>query len=180
MKLIVLDRDGVINEDSDAYVKSADEWKPIAGSLEAVARLNHAGYRVVIASNQSGLGRGIFDIHELNAIHRKMQKELSRYGGHIEAIFFCPHRPDEGCSCRKPKPGMLHDIAKRFRVSLKQVPMIGDSLRDLEAARAVEGAPVLVLTGKGEQTRDEWVESLKGVAVFRDLAEAVDALLMGE
>ena len=177
MKIIILDRDGVINEDSDEYIKSVEEWQPIAGSLEAIARLNHAGYRVVVATNQSGLARGLFTIHALNAMHSKMQKELSRYGGHVDAVFFCPHAPEESCSCRKPQPGMLQDIAKRFHLSLNRVPMIGDSLRDVEAARAVDGAPVLVLTGKGKRARDEAGESLKRVPIFRDLAEAVDSLL---
>ena len=152
MKLVILDRDGVINLDSDQYIKSPEEWKPIAGSLEAIARFTQAGFRVVIATNQSGLGRGLFDMATLNAMHDKMHKAVNQLGGRIDAVFFCPHAQDAGCACRKPKPGMLLEIAERFNVPLAGVPAIGDSLRDLEAASAAGARPVLVLTGKGEQT----------------------------
>jgi len=176
MKLIILDRDGVINHDSASYIKSPEEWKPIPGSLEAIALLNQAGYQVVIATNQSGVGRGLFEMATLNAIHDKMHRALSQIGGRVDAIFFCPHANDAGCSCRKPKPGLLEEIARRFKVSLKDVPSIGDSLRDLEASVAVGAQPILVLTGKGKKTRDEG-NLPAGTQVFGDLAEAVKAIL---
>ena len=176
MKLIILDRDGVINYDSASYIKSPEEWKPIPGSLEAIALLNQAGYQVVIATNQSGVGRGLFEMATLNAIHDKMHRALSQIGGRIDAIFFCPHANDAGCSCRKPKPGLLEEIARRFKVSLKDVPSIGDSLRDLEASVAVGAQPILVLTGKGKKTLDEG-NLPAGTHVFGDLAEAVKAIL---
>lgn len=176
MKLIILDRDGVINYDSDEYIKSPDEWMPIPGSLDAIARLKCAGYTVVIASNQSGVGRGLFDLPTLQRIHDKMQREVSGAGGKIDTIFFCPHKPDDHCACRKPKPGLLRDIAERYNCDLKGVPAVGDSLRDIEAAQAVGARPVLVRTGKG----DEVVKSgglPAGVEVHDDLAAFVDALL---
>ncbi|MBP6735681.1 MAG: D-glycero-beta-D-manno-heptose 1,7-bisphosphate 7-phosphatase, partial [Chromatiaceae bacterium] len=137
MKLIILDRDGVINQDSDDYIKSLEEWAPIPGSLDAMARLYHGGYRIAIASNQSGLGRGLFTIDDLNAIHRKLARELGSQGTQVEAIFFCPHAPDAKCTCRKPLPGLLHEIAARLQIDLAGVPCIGDSWRDLESALAV-------------------------------------------
>src|SRR5512147_2606009 len=130
MKLVILDRDGVINFDSDQFIKSPEEWKPIPGSLEAIARLNQAGFRVVLATNQSGIGRGLFDMATLNAIHDKMHKALAQVGGRIDALFFCPHTADSKCDCRKPKPGMFEEISKRFNINLAGVPAIGDSLRD--------------------------------------------------
>ena len=152
MKLIILDRDGVINHDSDAYIKSPDEWRPIAGSLEAIARLGKAGYRVVVATNQSGVGRGLFDLATLAAIHTKMHRAVIAAGGHLDAIFFCPHAADAHCHCRKPEPGMLEEILRRFQVEPQSVTAVGDSLRDLQAAAAVGTKPVLVLTGKGQKT----------------------------
>ena len=135
MKLVILDRDGVINHDSSAFVKSPDEWVALPGSLEAIARLSQAGWRVVVASNQSGLARGLFSTETLNAIHAKMRSELAQLGGHIDSIFLCPHGPDDGCACRKPKPGMFLDIAHRYDIDLQNVPAVGDSLRDLQASR---------------------------------------------
>lgn len=152
MKLIILDRDGVINHDSDAYIKSPEEWRPIPGSLEAIARLTKAGFRVVVATNQSGVGRGLFDLATLSAIHAKMHQAASALGGRIEAVFFCPHPADAGCTCRKPAPGMVEEILRRFVASPKEVTLVGDSLRDLQAAIAVRCRPVLVLTGKGQKT----------------------------
>ena len=152
MKLIILDRDGVINHDSDAFIKSPDEWRPIAGSLEAIARLGKAGYRVVVATNQSGVGRGLFDLATLAAIHTKMHRAVIAAGGHLDAIFFCPHAADAHCHCRKPEPGMLEEILRRFQVEPQSVTAVGDSLRDLQAAAAVGTKPVLVLTGKGQKT----------------------------
>ena len=154
MKLIILDRDGTINQDSDQYIKSPLEWKPIPGSLEAIARLSQAGWRVVVATNQSGIARGLFDMSTLNAIHAEMHRAVNLAGGRIDAIFFCPHAADSNCECRKPKPGLLREIAARTDIGLAGVPVIGDSLRDLEAAAAVGAKPYLVLTGKGKKTRD--------------------------
>ena len=153
MKLIILDRDGVINVDSDQFIKSPEEWKPIPGSLEAIARLNQWGWRVVVASNQSGVGRGLFGMDTLNAINDKMVRSLAQVGGRLDAIFFCPHAADSTCDCRKPKPGLLLQIGERFNVDLAGVPVVGDSLRDLQAAVAAGAKPYLVLTGKGEITR---------------------------
>lgn len=176
MKLIILDRDGVINQDSAQFIKSPAEWKPIPGSLEAIARLNQAGYRVVVATNQSGLGRGLFDMDTLNAIHEKMHKALFAVGGRVDAIFYCPHAADSKCDCRKPKPGMFHRIASCLNVDLKGVPTVGDSLRDLQAGDAAGCLPMLVLTGKGEKTREEGGMPA-GTLEFADLAAAVDHIL---
>jgi len=154
MNLIILDRDGVINYDSEQFIKSPEEWRPIPGSLEAIALLNRWGWRVVLASNQSGVGRGLFDMDTLNAIHDKMIKSLAQVGGRLDAIFFCPHSADSTCNCRKPKPGLLIDISERFNTNLTGVPVVGDSLRDLQAAETVGAQPCLVLTGKGAKTRE--------------------------
>jgi D-glycero-D-manno-heptose 1,7-bisphosphate phosphatase len=175
MKLVVLDRDGVINLDSEHYIRSPDEWKPVAGSLEAIARFTQAGFRVVVATNQSGVGRGLFDMATLNAIHDKMHKAVNQLGGRIDAVFFCPHAQDAGCACRKPQPGMLLEIAERFNVALAGVPAIGDSLRDLQSAKAAGARPILVLTGKGEQTRESGGLA-DGTEVYQDLAAAALAL----
>ena len=176
MKLVILDRDGVINHDSASHIKSPEEWKPIPGSLEAIARLNQAGYHVVLATNQSGVGRGLFEMATLNAIHDKMHRALGQVGGRVDAIFFCPHAQDAGCNCRKPKPGLLEEVARRFNVTLEGVPSLGDSLRDLEASAAVGAQPILVLTGKGEKTRSEG-KLPAGTRVFADLAAAVKAII---
>ncbi len=179
VKLIILDRDGVINQDSEHFIKSPDEWRAVPGSLEAIARLNHAGYRVVVATNQSGIGRGLFDMAMLNAIHEKMHRALAHAGARVDAIFFCPHTADAKCECRKPRPGMLVEIGKRFNVELTGVPCIGDSLRDLVSADAVGAQPMLVLTGKGEKTLRDG-NFPKNTVIFPDLAFAVSALLAGE
>lgn len=171
MKLVILDRDGVINFDSDQFIKSPDEWRPIPGSLDAIARLTQWGYRVVVATNQSGIGRGLFDMDTLNSIHDKMSRAVSLAGGRIDAVFFCPHPADSPCDCRKPRPGMLREIAARYNADLKGVPAIGDSLRDLQAAVAVGAQPILVLTGKGEKTRNHPDLPLETL-VFPDLAAA--------
>lgn len=176
MKLIILDRDGVINHDSDQFIKNPDEWKPIPGSLEAIARLNQAGYRVAVATNQSGIGRGLFDMPTLNAIHDKMHKSLAQVGGRIDAIFFCPHTSDSNCTCRKPKSGMMEEIAARFAISLKGVPAVGDSLRDLEAAARLGAQPYLVLTGKGTKTQAKGGLP-EGTLTYPDLAAVVATLL---
>jgi D-glycero-D-manno-heptose 1,7-bisphosphate phosphatase len=178
-RLIVLDRDGVINYDSDQFIKSPEEWRAVPGSVEAIARLNQAGYRVVVCTNQSGIGRGLFDMAMLNAIHAKMHKALAQAGARVDAVFFCPHTADSRCDCRKPRPGMLLEIGKRFNTELTGVPCIGDSLRDLEAARAVGAQPMLVLTGKGEKTLRDG-EFPKNTVIFPDLAFAASALLADE
>jgi len=176
MKLIILDRDGVINQDSDDYIKSVDEFIPLPGSVEAMARLHRAGYSIAIATNQSGIARGYYDIDTLHLMHDKLSRLLAAQGGQVDGIFYCPHGPDDECECRKPKPGMLLDIQRRFDVDLQGVPVVGDSLRDLQAARAVGAQPILVRTGKGERTIAK-NEGLEGVPVFDDLAQAVDELL---
>ena len=151
-KVVVLDRDGVINVDSDAFIKSPDEWVALPGSLEAIARLNQAGYRVAIATNQSGIGRGLFDMNALNAMHLKMHRMVAAVGGRIDAVFFCPHTAEDHCECRKPKPGMLKMIAERFEADPDATPTVGDSLRDLQAGAALGFPTHLVLTGKGRKT----------------------------
>lgn len=176
MKLVILDRDGVINFDSAQFIKSPAEWKPIPGSLEAIARLNQAGYRVVVATNQSGVGRALFDMDTLNAIHDKMHKTVAAVGGRIDAIFFCPHAADSSCDCRKPKPGMFERIAACYNIDLTSVPAIGDSLRDLQAAEAAGALPMLVLTGKGEKTLADGGLP-EDTLVFKDLAAVVDDLI---
>lgn len=155
LKIVILDRDGTINVDSDEFIKSPEEWHPIDGALQAISRLNHAGYRVVLATNQSGLGRGLMDVVALNAIHAQMNKQLNKVGGRIDAIFYCPHAPDEGCSCRKPAPGLLVQIAERYGIALDGVPFVGDSLRDMQAAQAAGCLPHLVLTGQSMGLRDQ-------------------------
>src|SRR6187549_237298 len=172
MKLAILDRDGVINHDSDQYIKSPAEWRPIAGSIEAIARLNQGGWRIAVATNQSGIGRGLFDMATLNAINDKMMEMVFRQGGRIDALFFCPHTASEGCGCRKPRTGMFEEIAARFHTELKGVPVVGDSLKDLQAAEAVGAQPLLVLTGKGPLTREAGGMPRK-TQVFENLAEAV-------
>jgi D-glycero-D-manno-heptose 1,7-bisphosphate phosphatase len=166
MKLIILDRDGVVNFDSVQFIKSPDEWKPIPGSLEAIARLNQAGFRVVLATNQSGVGRGLFDMATLNAINDKMHKMLAQAGGRIDALFYCPHTADSKCGCRKPAAGMFEEIARRFNTSLAGVPSVGDSLRDLQAS-AKQG-------GEKTQAAGDLPEN---TLIFANLAEVVRHLL---
>jgi D-glycero-D-manno-heptose 1,7-bisphosphate phosphatase len=178
MKLIILDRDGVINQDSDDYIKSPDEWIPIPGSLDAIARLNHAGYSVAIASNQSGIARGYFSLETLAAMSVKMNDMLSPLGGRIDALFFCPHGPRDGCDCRKPRPGMLTDIGNRFQTSLGNVLFVGDNINDVNAARAAGAKPVVVKTGKGEQTAEMMAETnMNNIPVYDDLADLVNSIL---
>ncbi len=171
MKLVILDRDGVINQDSDRYIKSPAEWQPIPGSIEAIARLHQNGFRIVVATNQSGIGRGLFDMSTFNAMNDKMMEMVFRQGGRIDALFFCPHTDAENCGCRKPKTGMYEEIASRMHVDLKGVPFVGDAMRDLQAAEAVGGLPILVLTGKGKSTKEAGPLPRKTL-VFEDLAEA--------
>lgn len=178
MKLIVLDRDGVINHDSDEYIKSKEEWLPIDGSLEAIARLNHSGYTVVLASNQSGLARGYFDIEALSSMHRKMDEMLEKIGGRVDAVFYCPHGPDDGCACRKPRPGMLLEIGQRFNVSLKDVTFIGDSISDIKAASNANAKAMLVRTGKGVKAEKILQAECKSeIPIYDDLSAAVTAIL---
>lgn len=176
MKLIILDRDGVINFDSDQFIKNPQEWKPIPGSMEAIARLNQAAYRVVVATNQSGIGRGLFDMAMLNAIHDKMHKCCAQVGARIDAVFFCPHPADSDCHCRKPRSGMLEEIAARYNANMKGVPAVGDSLRDLSCAARVGAQPILVLTGKGVKTQAAGGLP-EGTLIFGDLAAAVPELI---
>ena len=175
MKLVILDRDGVINHDSDEFIKNPDEWRPIAGSLDAIARLTQSGWRVVVATNQSGIGRGLLDMATLNAIHAKMHKAVTQAGGRIEAVFYCPDTDESHSPCRKPNPGMLHAIAERMNVALEQAPCVGDSLRDLQAAAAVGAQPILVLTGKGRKTRTAG-NLPEGTTVYANLAAVAQAL----
>jgi D-glycero-D-manno-heptose 1,7-bisphosphate phosphatase len=180
-RLVILDRDGVINKDSDDFIKSPDEFVTLPGSLEAIARLNAAGYQVAVATNQSGIARGLFDLATFNAMQQKLDALLAEKGGHIDALAYCPHAPDAGCDCRKPKPGLLQQISHELKIELAGVPVIGDSLRDLQSAQAVGATPILVRTGKGERSLEQLIEepSLANVPVFKDLAAAVDALLAG-
>lgn len=183
-RLVILDRDGVINHDSDNFIRSPDEWLPIPGSLEAIARLCRADYRVVVMTNQSGLARGYFDMETLSAIHGKMLQLLGEKGGKIEAIFVCPHGADEGCTCRKPRPGMFEEFQTRGDVSLGGVPAVGDSIRDLVAAARVGALPVLVKTGKGRatmksMTSEPLLQDALPIPVYKDLAAFVDELLEG-
>ena len=172
----MLDRDGVINHDSAAFIKTPDEWRPIAGSLNAISRLNQAGFHVIVATNQSGIGRGFFDMAALNAIHDKMHRALAQAGARVDAVFFCPHTADDNCNCRKPKTGMFEDIAHRLNTSLTGVPMVGDSIRDLQAAAAAQAQPLLVLTGNGKKTLRSGALP-PATRVYDDLAAAVDTLV---
>jgi D-glycero-D-manno-heptose 1,7-bisphosphate phosphatase len=176
VKLIILDRDGVINQDSPGFIKGPDEWKPIPGSLEAIARLTQAGYLVVVATNQSGVGRGLFDMATLNAINAKMHKQVAQAGGRIEAIFYCPDTAESESRYRKPAPGMLEEIGERLAAPLADVPAVGDSLRDLQAAAAVKAQPILVLTGKGTKTRDAGGLP-EGTRIYPDLAAVAAELV---
>ena len=181
MKLIILDRDGTINEDRDDYVKSPEEWVPLPGALEAIARLNHAGWHTVIATNQSGLGRGTFDMATLNAMHTKMNQLLARQGGRIDAVFFCPHSPEDDCHCRKPRSGLFEQIGERFGVQLKDVPVVGDSLRDLQAGAAVGCETHLVRTGKSALLDAAQLRALcdqvPGTHVHADLAAFAEHII---
>ena len=178
-KLVILDRDGTINQDSDDYIKSPEEWIPLPGALEAIARLNHAGWQVVVASNHSGLGRGLFDMATLNAMHAKMNKHLSAVGGRIDAVFFCPHGPEDKCQCRKPLPGLFEQIGERLGMDLKGTHVVGDSLRDMLAGVAVGCTPHLVHTGKGAAFQGQPLPTTfpSHTQTHADLAGFVDWLL---
>ena len=175
MRLLILDRDGVINQDSDEFIKSPEEWIPIPGSLPAIARANQLGYRVVVTSNQSGLARGLFDLGQLNKIHAHMLSEVARFGGRIEAVFFCPHGPHDGCACRKPLPGLLLDLGTRLNVDWKSAIVVGDRESDMLAANAVGAQKILVKTGHGKQALEK-TKTIPSITVCNDLASAVDQL----
>jgi len=175
--LVILDRDGVINRDSSSFVKTPAEWVPLPGSIQAIAKLSRAGFRVAVASNQSGLARGLFERKALRAMHRKLRRLVEAEGGTIARIEVCPHGPNDGCSCRKPRPGLLNRLGRRFGVALDGVPMIGDSLRDLEAAMSAGGRPILVRTGNGRKTEAELTGALAKTEVFDDLSAAAAALI---
>jgi D-glycero-D-manno-heptose 1,7-bisphosphate phosphatase len=184
MRLAILDRDGVINFDSDEHIREPEQWQPIPGSLEAIARLCRAEYRVVVITNQSGVGRGLYTVDMMNKINMRMFELVNQKGGEIDALLFCPHAPDAECECRKPKPGLFQEFARRLKVNLTSIPAVGDSLRDLQAARAAGARPVLVRTGKGSQTlaaiQNGDDEELKQVPVFDDLAAFVDHHMLGD
>ncbi len=184
MKLVILDRDGTINEDRDDFVKSEDEWVPLPGALDAIARLNQAGWHVVLATNQSGLGRGLFEMAALNAIHVKLNRALAEAGGRIDAVFFCPHAPDEACDCRKPLPGLFRQIGERYGVDLAEVPVVGDALRDLQAGAAAGCPTHLVRTGKAAgfdaSEIEHWLLQVPGTQVHADLGAFAEHLLCKE
>lgn len=175
MRWVILDRDGVINEDSAAYIKSPEEWVPISGSLEAIAQLNRSGYHVAVVTNQAGVARGLFDLATLEHIHAKMRKQVEGHGGHIDAIFFCPHGPEDGCHCRKPQTGLYEQFANQYNVDLDGVPAVGDSLRDIQAAQSVGAEAILVETGNGRKTLIRNPEL--DVPTFVNLHEAVQYIL---
>lgn len=176
MKLLILDRDGVINQDSDAYIKSLEEWLPIPGSIEAIARLSRAGWTLAVATNQSGLARGYYDVPTLDAMHDHLRQLVAAAGGELGLIVYCPHAPDDGCDCRKPRPGLLQQIAAHYQTKLKGVWMVGDSLRDLQAGLNMGCQPVLVRTGKGQDTLEKKTLP-EGTLVFESLAGVADELL---
>lgn len=176
MKLVILDHNGVINESSATFIKTPDEWVPIPGSLEAIARLTHAGYRIVTATNQPGIGRGLLDMATFNAINDKMYKAVAQAGGRIDSIFFCPHTGSDKCHCRKPKTGMFEEIMQRYGTDLKNVPTIGDALRDLKAAETIGALPILLLTGKGKMTQEQ-CKLPPRTLIFDNLPAAVDTIV---
>jgi D-glycero-D-manno-heptose 1,7-bisphosphate phosphatase len=178
MKLVILDRDGVINYESDAYIKSPQEWRPIPGSLEAIARLYQAGFTLVVATNQSGVARDLFDLATLEAIHAKMTAAIEAAGGKLAGVFFCPHKPEDHCDCRKPKTGMLRQIERQFATTLVRAPAVGDSWRDIQAAKSVGARAILVRTGKGKETMRKY-DKMAGMEIYPDLA-AVAKQLIGE
>ncbi len=176
MKLIVLDRDGVINEDLERPVGHPDEWVPLPGSLEAIARLHQAGWHVAVATNQSGIDRGLIALETLHAIHQRMHESVNKVGGKIDVVAFCPHSDSSQCDCRKPAPGMLYTISERLDIDLSTVVLVGDSLRDMQAAMATAATPIIVRTGKGQMTLDN-NKGLEHIPAYDDLASYVDALL---
>lgn len=176
-RLVILDRDGVINRDSIHFVKSAEEWLPLPGSIAAIAKLHRAGFIVTVASNQSGLARGLFDRNALRAMHRKFRRLVAAAGGQVDRIVVCPHGPDHGCDCRKPEPGLLRRLARHYNTDLAGVPVVGDSLRDLLAAARVDARPILVRTGNGDVTAAKLPDELRAVEIYDDLAAVADRLV---
>ena len=174
MAFIILDRDGVINYESKEYIKSPDEWRPIPGSLEAIAQLNRSGFRVLVATNQSGIARGYYNLDMLSLIHEKFFHELASVGGYVDEIFFCPHHPDEDCICRKPKPGLIYRMQQRYLMDLTKTCFVGDSYIDVETAHAAGCIPILVLTGKGKTDLESYPDKLHQVLSFPNLSHAVD------
>lgn len=172
---VILDRDGVINFESPEFIKNPDEWIPIPGSLQAIANLKANGYKVVVATNQSGIARGLYSHEMLNHIHEKMLMQLKQLNTSLDGIFYCPHHPNDHCSCRKPQPGLLLQIAQQFKIDLQQTVCVGDSLRDIQAAQFVRAKPLLVLTGNGQKTAT--MQGMSGVEVFADLAAVTQHLL---
>jgi D-glycero-D-manno-heptose 1,7-bisphosphate phosphatase len=183
-KLVILGRDGVLNEYREGHVTAPEEWQPVPGALEALARLNHAGWHVVVATNQAGIGRGMIDMSAVNAVHAHMNQQLMVQGGRIDAVFFCPHTPEEGCECRKPKPGMMMEIGRRYGVDLDQVPMVGDTLRDLLAAEAAGCEPHLVLGGRAADLSPDQLAQMfaevPAARAHRSLGAFVDFMLERE
>ena len=181
MKLLILGRDGILNEYREDHVKAPEEWVPIRGALEALSRLNHAGWHAVVATNQAGIGRGMIDMAAVNAIHQQMVRLAQASGGRIDAVFFCPHTPEERCDCRKPLPGMMREIGRRYGVDLRAVPMVADTLRDLLAAQAAGCVPHLVLSGRAADLDDaslrQILQQVPGTTVHRDLAAFADHLV---
>ncbi len=180
-KLVILGRDGILNEYRDDHVKAPEEWRSVPGAMEAVARLNHAGWHVVVATNQAGIGRGMIDMAAVNAIHARMYRELAAVGARVDAVFFCPHTPEDRCDCRKPLPGMMRDIGERYGVDLRHVPMVADTLRDLLAAQAAGCEPHLVLTGRAAALADDQLrqtlEQVQGTQVHADLGAFAEFLM---
>lgn len=178
MKLVILDRDGTINEEGAEPVETSEAWRPLPGALEAIARLNHAGWHVVVAANQAGLGRGLLEVATLNAIQSKMHKMLAAVGARVDAVFFCPHAPDEGCHCRKPEPGLFEQIGERYGVDITGMPAVGDSVEDLVAGAAAGCEPHLVLTGLGAVYRGHALPKSfpPGTLVHEDLAAFAEFL----
>jgi D-glycero-D-manno-heptose 1,7-bisphosphate phosphatase len=180
-RLVILGRDGILNVYREDHVKSPDEWEPIPGALEAVARLNHAGWHTVVATNQAGIGRGMIDMASINTVHQRMMQRLAEVGGRVDAVFFCPHTPEDNCECRKPKPGLMKQIAQRYGIELRTVPMVVDTLRDLQAARAAGCEPHLVRTGRAAALTDaqvvEMVQQVPATEVHDDLSDFAEFLL---
>lgn len=184
IKLVILGRDGILNEYREGHVTAPEEWVPVPGALAAVARLHHAGWHVVVATNQSGIGRGMIDMAAVNAVHAHMNQQLMAQGARVDAVFFCPHTPEDGCACRKPKPGMMLEIGRRYGVDLAQVPMASDTLRDLLAAQAAGCQPHLVLSGRAANIGDgqlhHMLSQVPGAQAHADLPAFADFLLRGE
>ncbi len=180
-KLVILGRDGILNEYRDDHVRAPEEWQPIPGALEAVSRLNHGGWHTVVATNQSGIGRGMIDMAAVNAVHAHMNRELAKAGGRIDAVFFCPHSPEDGCDCRKPLPGLMQEVGRRYAIDLALVPMAADTLRDLQAAQAAGCEPHLILSGRAalldSGQRAQWLEQVPRTMVHQSLAHFADHLL---